>query len=84
MKQLTFGRQTALVAAIFVLCNVLIFVTHIGWFHNLAWLAAGLLYLFHPVWPDSWNYADHARLRLGCRIAGGLMLLVALLTRFSI
>lgn len=84
MKTWTFGRQTAVVAAVFVVCNVLLFTTRIGWFHNLAWLMAGLLYLVNPVWPESWDYADHSKLRLGCRIAGGLMILVALLTRFSV
>ena len=49
------------------------------------WLAAlWLLFLVHPVWPRSWDYADLDKLRLGCRIGGGLMILAALVTRFGV
>lgn len=84
MKNWTFGQQFAVLLGIAVVCSILSFVTRIGWFHNLGWLLYGLLFLAHPVWPRSWDYAGHDKLRLGCRIGGGLMILVALVTRFGV
>ena len=80
MKNWTFGQQFAVLLVVLVVCNVLSFVTRIGWFHNRGWLLHGLLFLVHPVWRRSWDYADHDKLRLG----GGLMILVALVTRFGV
>lgn len=54
MKNWTFGQQFAVLLVVLVVCNVLSFVTRIGWFHNLGWLLYGLLFLVHPVWPRSW------------------------------
>lgn len=65
MKNWTFGQQFAVLLGIAVVCSILSFVTRIGWFHNLGWLLYGLLFLVHPVWPRSWDYADHDKLRLG-------------------
>ena len=76
MKNWTFGQQFAVLLGIAVVCSILSFVTRISWFHNLGWV--------HPVWPRSWDYAGHDKLRLGCRIGGGLMILVALVTRFGV
>ena len=67
MKNWTFGQQFAVLLVVLVVCNVLSFATRIGWFHNLGWLLYGLLFVVHPVWPRSWDYADHDKLRLGCR-----------------
>ena len=50
MKNWTFGQQFAVLLVVLVVCNVLSFVTRIGWFHNLGWLLYGLLFVVHPVW----------------------------------
>lgn len=54
-----------------------------GIFDNIAWILYGVSLMIRPCWPKAWDHADHKKLRLGCRIAGGLAVLVGLLTRFG-
>ena len=73
MKNWTFGQQFAVLLVVLVVCNVLSFVTRIGWFHNLGWLLYGLLFLVHPVWrraDDPGGAGDPVRRmnRIVCKI----------------
>ena len=58
--------------------------THNGLFLNGAWILYGVAFLIHPVWPESWAYADPVKMRRGARIGGCLCILVGLLTRFGV
>jgi len=84
MCKLTFKVQIRVSLAILICSFVLASFTKQGLFNNFGWIAYGLFFIINPVWPESWDWKDHNRLRLGCRIAGVLAILVGLLTRFSV
>ena len=66
------------------LCFILATWTKIRYFHNLAWILYGIIWIIHPTWPKSWDWKDHDKLRLGCRIAGVIAIIVGLITRFGV
>ena len=84
MKNLSFYWQIRISLGLLLLCFVLATVTKIAWLHNLGWIIYGLFFIINPVWPKSWDWQDHRKLRLGCRIAGVLCITVALITRFGV
>ena len=84
MKKLDFATQIKLSLIILVLCFILASVTKIAWLHNLGWVIYGLFFIIHPCWPKAWDWQDHNKLRLGCRAAGVLCIVVALITRFGV
>ena len=84
MKKLDFVWQMRISLGLMVLFFVLATVTKISWLHNLAWIIYGLFFIIHPVWPKAWDWQDHGKLRLGCRIAGVLCIIIALITRFGV
>lgn len=84
MSRLTFKTQMYLSLGFFVICMILAYFTKLGIFHNIGWIVYGLFFIIHPVWPKSWDCHEHRKLKLGCRIAGALAILVGLITRFGV
>lgn len=87
MTKLTFKRQCWLsVALILIGCLLATFLKQ-GVFENIAWVLIGLLYIFHPVVPESfkWRYSgDEKRMQRDARIAGAIAILIGLITRFGV
>ena len=84
MKRVTFSFQVFSGIVLLGICFVLGQLTHNGLFLNGAWILYGVAFLIHPVWPESWAYADPVKMRRGARIGGCLCILVGLLTRFGV
>lgn len=84
MKKLTFKRQICLSLGIAVLCFITATITKLSFIHNLGWIIYGLFFIIHPVWPKRWAYADPKRMVRGCRIAGVIVIAIALITRFGV
>ena len=84
MKRLTFHTQIRVSLGIFILCLFLAHITKQGIFSNIGWIVYGLFFVINPVWPKSWDHADHSKLRLGARIAGVLAILFGLITRLRV
>ena len=84
MKRLTFRLQICIGLGIFCLCIALGQLLHNGIFHNLAWILYGLLFLLHPVWPQSWWAADEKKMRRGARLAGVIAIIIGIITRFGV
>lgn len=81
-RKLTFQVQMWICIGILIFCFILATITKQGIFSNIAWIIYGLFFIVNPVWPKMWDYADHKKLRLGCRIAGVLAIIVGIMTRF--
>lgn len=84
MKKLDFKWQIRISLGLLLLCFVLATATKIAWLHKLGWIIYGLMFILNPVWPKAWDWYDHDKLRLGCRIAGVLCIVWALITRFGV
>lgn len=84
MRKLTFKIQMYISIGILICCFLLATFTKQSLFSNAGWIIYGLFFIINPVWPDTWDWRDHNKLRLGCRIAGVLAILVGLLTRFGV
>ena len=82
--QLTFKRQVLVGIGLIILSGILSQVFHHGIFHNIAWILYGLLFIFHPVWPEGWDYGDPARVKKSCRIGGAICILIGLMIRFGV
>lgn len=82
MKKLTFQTQFRLLVIFFILCFIACTITKQGIFNNIAWIVYGAAFLINPVWPAAWDYADHQKLTLGCRVGGILAIVIGLITRF--
>lgn len=83
MKRLTFHVQIRLTLGLFFLCFVLAHVLKQGWLTNVGWIIYGLFFAINPVWPQSWDWRDHSKLKLGSRIAGVLAIIIGFITRFG-
>lgn len=84
MKKPTFHVQIRLSLGIGLLCYILASVVKQGLFMNAAWIIYGLFWIINPVWPQSWDWKDHSKLKLGTRIAGILAIIIGLITRFGV
>lgn len=84
MCKLTFKLQMYISLGILICSFILATCTKQSLFNNVGWVIYGLFFIVNPVWPKSWDWKDHSKLRLGCRIAGVLAILVGLLTRFGV
>ncbi|MBE6008511.1 MAG: oxidoreductase membrane subunit [Lachnospiraceae bacterium] len=84
MKNLTFRKQFGICIGILIISFIFANITKIGIFTNIAWIIYGLTFVINPVWPEIWDHLDHKKLKLGCRIGGILVLIVALITRFGV
>lgn len=84
MKKLTFKRQICLALGIMILCFIIATATKLSFIHNLGWIIYGLSFIIHPVWPESLAYADPKKMIRYCRIAGIIVIAIALITRFGV
>lgn len=84
MKKLTFSVQMRISLGIYLLCFFLAHVLKHGWLTNVGWISYGLFWIANPVWPPSWDWRDHSKMRLGIRIAGVLAIMIGLVTRFAV
>lgn len=84
MQKLTFQKQMYLGIGVLVICFLLSTFTKHGIFTNIGWGFYGLLFLIHPVWPQRLDYEDHRRLKFAFRIGAGIVILLALITRFGV
>lgn len=69
---------------VFIAFLIIATISKNGIFDNIAWILYGASLIIRPCWPKAWDNADHQKLRLGCRIAGGLAILVGVFTRFGV
>lgn len=85
--RLNYKRQCWLAVGIVLFGFVLARLT--GWAiaPNVGWVLAGLLYIVHPLVPESikWRYAgDERKMARDSRIAGAVVIVVGLITRFGV
>ena len=87
LDELNYKRQCWLAVGIVLFCFILAGLT--GWnkASNVGWVLAGLLFIVHPLVPESikWRYAgDEKRMARDARIAGAVVILVGLITKFGV
>ncbi len=85
--RLDYKRQCWLAVGIVLFCFILAKFT--GWAvaPNVGWVLAGLLSIVHPLVPESikWRYAgDEKKMARDARIAGAVVVLVGLITKFGV
>ncbi len=85
--KLNYKRQCWLAVGIVLFAFILARLT--GWTiaPNVGWVLAGLLSIVHPLVPESikWRYAgDEKKMARDARIAGAVVVLVGLITKFGI
>ena len=81
MERLTFGRQMGLGLLFLLLMFLCGTVFRRGIFVNIAWIVYGLAFVLHPVAPT--RAAGIRHITRWVRLAGGLVMLLGVLTRFS-
>ena len=84
MKKLTFYMQIRITLGLYSICFILAHVFKQDWLTNVGWIIYGLFFIINPVWPQSWDWRDHNKLRLGSRVAGVLAIIIGLITRFRV
>lgn len=87
LDRLNYKRQCWLAVGIVLFGFILARLT--GWAiaPNVAWVLAGLLSIVHPLVPESikWRYAgDEKKMARDSRIAGAVVIVVGLITRFGV
>lgn len=82
MKKLTFEKQIIVGVAFLLLMHICASIFKRGFFINIGWVAYGLAFILHPVYPEKGAGIRH--IRLWMRAAGLFCLLVGLLIRFMI
>lgn len=85
--RLNYKRQCWLAVGIVLFGFILARLT--GWAiaSNVGWVLAGLLSIVHPLVPESikWRYAgDEKKMARDSRIAGAVVIVVGLITRFGV
>lgn len=83
MKKQTFRVQLSVGLGVLAACFVLSTLTRQGIFINIGWFLYGALFAFHPVWPEQFDGVDQVRMKRGLRIAGAVVMVLAVITRFS-
>ncbi len=83
MKKISFKAQAITGLVIMAACITLSEVLQNDVFQNIAWISVGIMFLVNPVWPKSWDYADHKKMKKGAAIAGALMIAFGLITKFG-
>lgn len=81
MKKLTFKNQLILGVVILLVGFACATVTKIAVCSNIGWIIYGLLFVVHPVWPES---ARSPRMALYMRLVGVVIILLGLITRFGV
>lgn len=87
LDKMTFKQQMWLGMGIllcgFMLSNIL----KQGIISNIGWILFGLLFIIHPICPESWKWRygdDDKRMRRDYRIAGAIVIIVGLMIRFGV
>ena len=84
---LTFKRQSWLIAGIVLLGFVLSTLLKQCIFSNIGWVLAGLLFVIHPVCPETWKWKygdDEKKMKRDFRIGGAVVIFLGLITRFGV
>ena len=87
MQKLSFRRQFYIGLAVVIVGFILSTVSKCGIFSNIGWVIDGLLFVIHPVCPETWKWkyaGDEKRVKRDFRIAGAVVILVGLITRFGV
>ena len=87
MKKLTFKQQFCTGLAIEIVCFILATILKQGIISNTGWILYGLLFVIHPVCPNAWKWRygdDDKRMKRDFRIAGCVVILFGLITRFGV
>lgn len=87
MKTLTFKQQLLIGLAIEIVCFILATTLKMGIISNVGWIIYGLLFVIHPVCPETWKWRygdDEKRMKRDFRIAGATVILFGLLIRFGV
>lgn len=87
MKNLTFKQQFCIQLAIMIGGFILATVLKHGIIYNIGWVLSGLIFVIHPVCPEAWKwrYGDNEkRMKRDFRIAGAVVILFGLITRFGV
>lgn len=81
MDKLTFERQMIIGVGFLLLMHICASLFHRGFFINIGWIAYGLAFILHPVYPQ--KSAGVKNVRLWVKIGGLVCLLGGVLTRFA-
>lgn len=87
MKNLTFKQQFYISMSITIFCFILATWLKIGFIHNIGWVLFGLAFVIHPVCPEAWKWRygkDEQRMNRDFRLAGIVVILIGLLTKYGI
>ena len=87
MKNLTFKQQFFIGLAVEVVCFILATTFKKGIISNIGWIFYGLLFVIHPVCPEAWKWRygdDEKRMKRDFRIAGAVVILFGLITRYGV
>lgn len=82
MKEAFFKHQFRNAILIIIAGIVLSHLLKIGWFSNIAWVIYGLIYVLHPL--DLHNQPLTPKGAAAVRIAGAVIMLFGLITRFGV
>ncbi|HWQ76681.1 MAG TPA: oxidoreductase membrane subunit [Syntrophomonas sp.] len=82
MKKVTFKQQIYFGLAIVILGFVLSSIFKQGLFSNAGVIIYGLLFIINPVFPA--NCENVPRIRLYMRLAGFIVVVLGLMTRFGV
>lgn len=80
-KTITFKIQLIFGVILALFSCFVSFVFHISVFMNIAWILYGLLWIIHPVCPESYN--NNRGIQLS-RIAGIICVLIGIIMEFGI
>ncbi len=81
MGKITFEKQIIFGVVFLLLMHICASLFHRGFFINIGWIAYGLAFILHPVYPQ--KSAGVKNVGLWVRIGGLVCLLVGVLTRFA-
>ena len=84
MPRLTFGQQLTLGLGMLAGSMGLGHFFQAGVIENIAWILYGGLWLWNPVWPETWNSHNPAKRKREARWVGALFVLVGLCIRFTV
>ena len=87
MKNMTFRQQLRAGIVLLLVCFVLATILKKGFLYNIGWILDGLLFVIHPVCPETWKWRygnDEKRMERDFRIAGCVVIVIGLITRFGV
>ncbi len=84
MKKTTFKAETLYALIILSLGYLIAFLTTKSIVINIAWIICGLLYIVIPAYPNPNGMVDHQKGVIGMRVAGIIVIILAIVTRFGI